>query len=177
MVDANLRLAVWQTLLDAARFERYYGSRAEAHRLYHRILRFVLLFSAVGGVARFLDIFPPAIADPVAEVAGIVIIAIVIWDFMEDYGKKAVILHSISIECAEYELRLRSLWMSMNSGEDVVEPAVRAELRTIEDGMLRLTAHAGQANIAEHDGDNQRAAQEAYQVMSDRFAPEGGSNG
>ena len=177
MADSNLRLAVWQTLLDAARFERYYGIRAEVHRRNHRILRFVLLFSAVGGVVRFLGIFPPDIANPVAEVAGIFIIAIVIWDFMEDYGKKAVILHSISIECAEYELRLRSLWMSLNSGEDVAEPAIRAELRTIEDGMLRRTAHAGQANIAEHDGDNQRAAREAYQVMVDRFAPEGVSNG
>ena len=138
---------------------------------------FDLLFSAVGGVARFLDVFPPTIADSVAEVAGIIIIAIVIWDFMEDYGKKAAVLHSISIACAEYELRLRSLWMSLEHAVDVDEPAIHAELRTIEDGMLRLTAHAGQANVAEHDRDNKRAAEEAYQVISDRFASEGGSNG
>ena len=176
MADASLRLAVWQSLLDAARFERYYGIRAETHRRHHRVLRFILLFVAVGGMARLLDVLPPTIVGPVAEVASIAIVGIVIWDFMADDGKKAAILHAISIECGEFELRLRSLWMSLNSGEDVDESAIRQELYAIEDGLLRVTARPGHADIAEHDRDNKRAAEDAYQNISDRFAPEGGGD-
>ena len=119
---------------------------------------------------------PPTIVGPVAEVASIAIVGIVIWDFMADDGKKAAILHAISIECGEFELRLRSLWMSLNSGEDVDESAIRQELYAIEDGLLRVTARPGHADIAEHDRDNKRAAEDAYQVISDRFAPEGGGD-
>ena len=146
MLDDRLRIAVWQALLDAERFGRYYGRRARAHQLYHRILRSILLFAAVGGVARFLDILPDE-TELISNVAGIAIIVLVIWDFMMDDGKKAVILHAISVECGDYYLRLRSLWMSLNQEECADQTAIRAELRAIEEGMLRVTARAGHADI------------------------------
>lgn len=177
MVDSSLRLAVWQALLDAARFDRYYAARAEAHRRIHRWLRFFLLFAAVGGLARFVGLFPPTLAGPVAEIASVAIVGLVIWEFMAEDGKKATILHAIAIECAEYELRLRSLWMALDSGGDVDEPAILAELRLIEDRMLQTTARAGHADIAEHDKDNQRAMREADLDISNRFATHGGTNG
>ena len=173
MRDDRLRTAVWQALLDAERFGRYYGSRAQAHRRSHRILRSILLFAAVGGVARFLDILPDE-TEFISNLAGIVIIFLVIWDFMADDGKKASILHAISVECGEYYLQLNSLWASLNHPEGADETAIRAELRAIEDGMLRATARAGYADIREHDRDNVRAATEAYQVVSARFAAHGG---
>lgn len=176
MLDESLRKAVWQALLDAERFGRYYGSRARAHQLYHRILRFILLFAAVGGVARFLDFLPDE-TELISNVAGIVIIALVIWDFMMDDGKKAVILHAISVECGDYYLRLDSLWVSMNQAEGADETDIRAELRAIQEGMLRVTARAGYADIREHDRGNERATTEAYQVVSARFAADGGSHG
>ena len=176
MRDDRLRTAVWQALLDAERFGRYYGIRARAHQRNHRILRFILLFAAVGGVARFLDVLPE-VTEPISNVAGIVIIALVIWDFMADDGKKAAVLHAICVECGEYHLRLGSLWASLNHPEGADETAIQAELRAIEDGMLRSTARAGYADIREHDRDNERAATEAYQVVSARFAADGGSHG
>ena len=176
MRDDNLRHAVWQALLDAERLGRYYGIRAAAHRHAHRTLRFVLLFAAVGGVTRFLDVLPE-VTESISNAAGIVIIALVIWDFMADYGKKAAILHAISIECGDYDLRLRSLWMSLDHADGEDETAIRAELRAIEDGMLRATARAGYAEVTEHDQDNERATTEAYEVVSARFAAHGGSHG
>ncbi len=176
MRDDSLRNAVWQALLDAERFGRYYGIRARAHQRNHRILRSFLLFAAVGGVARFLDILPDE-TELVSNLAGIVIIALVIWDFMADNGKKAAVLHAICVECGEYYLRLDYLWTSLNQAADADETAIRAELRTIEEGMLRVTARAGYADIREHDHDNERAATEAYQVVSARFAADGGSHG
>ena len=176
MRDDSLRTAVWQALLDAERFGRYYGIRARAHQHKHRILRFILLFAAVGGVTRFLDILPDE-TEHISNLAGIVIIVLVIWDFMADDGKKASILHAICVECGEYYLRLGSLWASLNQAEGADETAIRAELRAIEDGMRRTATRAGYANIREHDRDNMRAATEAYQVVSARFAADGGRNG
>ena len=176
MLDDSLRTAVWQALLDAERFGRYYGSRAQTHRRNHRILRSILLFAAVGGVARFLGILPDE-TEFVSNVAGIIIIALVIWDFMADDGKKAAVLHAISIECGEYYLQLSSLWVSLNHPEGADETDIRTQLRAIEDGMLRVTARAGYADVQEHDRDNERAATEAYQVVAARFAADGGSNG
>ena len=91
MHDDSLRTAVWQALLDAERFGRYYGSRSQAHRRTHRVLRSILLFAAVGGVASFLDILPLE-TELVSSGASIVIIVLVIWDFMADDGKKAAVL-------------------------------------------------------------------------------------
>ena len=176
MRDDSLWTAVWQALLDAERFGRYYGSRSQAHRRTHRVLRSILLFAAVGGVASFLDILPLE-TELVSSVASIVIIGLVIWDFMADDGKKAAVLHAISIECGEYCLRLSSLWGSLNHPEGADETAIRMELRAIEDGMLRVTARAGYADIREHDRDNERAAAEACQVVVARFAADGGNSG
>ena len=177
MRDDSLRTAVWQALLDAERFGRYYGIRARAHQRNHWILRFILLFAAVGGVTRFLDILPDETELFISNLAGVVIIGLVIWDFIADDGKKASVLHAISVECGEYYLRLGSLWASLNHPEGADETAIQAELRAIEDGMLRSTARAGYADIREHDRDNKRATTEAYEVVSARFAAHGGSHG
>ena len=176
MHDDSLRTAVWQALLDAERFGRYYGSRSQAHRRNHRVVRSILLFAAVGGVASFLDILPVE-AELVSSVASIVIIVFVVWDFMADDGKKAAVLHAISVECGEYYLRLSSLWGSLNHPEGADETAIRTELRTIEDGMLRVTTRAGYADIQEHERENERATTEAYQVVAARFAADGGKSG
>ncbi len=177
MRDDSLRTAVWQALLDAERLGRYYGIRAAAHQRAHRFRRFVLLFAAVGGVARFLNVLPEAVTEPISNVASIAIIALVIWDFMLDDGKKAAILHAISVECGEYYLRLDYLWMSLNQAEGTDETVIRAEFHAIQDGMLRTTARAGYAEVTEHDQDNARATTEAYEVVSARFAAHGGSHG
>ena len=193
MIEPNLRNALRQAMLDAERLGRYLGSLAEVHRRGHRNLRFILLFAAVGGITGIVEILPvswAAAAVVVSSISGIVIIALVIWDFMAEDGKKAAILHAISIEFGEYELRLRSLWLALNR----IEPAngdeeewtaqrikmdheVQAEIRAIEDGMLRATARAGYADISEDERANQRATDEAYQVVEARFALERPANG
>ena len=164
-----VRNAVWQAMLDAERFVRYYGARAEHHRNRHRIVRFLLLFAAVGALG---DAFALVVLDGqwISKAAGISIVGLVIWDFMVDDGKKATILHAISVECGEYQLSLRSLWLEIEHGEPNNPSGIREELQWIEAAMLRLTARAGYADIEENEQANTRAAEEAYEVVPAQFA-------
>lgn len=181
-IDSSLRNAVWQALLDSSRLLRYYGDRAAYHRKRHQHLRFALLFSAaVGGVSGL-----SGIADTVqipgsfvflTPIAGVVIIAIVVWDAIADYGKKAALLHVISIECGEFELRTRHLWEAIARGEEIDADEVRAEVQSVERAMLQTTSRAGYADIDEHEGANQRAAGEAHQVIATMYGSEVPTNG
>ena len=171
MIEGVIRDAVWQTLLDAERFVRYYGARADHHRRLHRTVRFTLLFAAaVGGVSGISSSVPyPLSYLPTA--AGVILIALVVWDSMADDGKKAAMLHAIAVECGGYALRLNSMWMTVNLPEDGDEAAIWAELEGIREGMLRTTARAGYADVAEDDQENQRAAEAAYEDVVAKFMP------
>ena len=171
MIEGVIRDAVWQTLLDAERFVRYYGARADHHRRLHRNVRFTLLFAAAVGGVSGIAVLVPAPFSYLSGLAGLVLIALVVWDSMADDGKKAAMLHAIAIECGEHALRVNSLWMTVNLPDDGDESAVLEELERIREGMLRTTARAGYVDVAEDDGENERAAKAAYEDVLGRFMP------
>ena len=173
--EMHTRNAVWQTMLDADRLNRYYGVLADRHRARYRWLRFVLIFAAVGGVTRLTDLLPEAI-DWLPEVSALAIIALVIWDFMADYPRKAAILHTIAIECNDYSNQLHQIWLSLTRGEVDVERVI-AQVAHIDTELSRITARAGVADIAENHKLNQQAATETYSVARDRFYTEVYNNG
>ena len=174
--DPQVRNAVWQQLLDAERYSRYYGALSDRHRNCYRWLRFFLLFAAVGGIARFLDLFPASFAW-ISELSAIVIIALVIWEFMADYSTKAAILHTITIECGELQNDLDHLWLSLDQ-HSVGTPEVIDGLQRIDDAFTRLTARAGYAGVSQDTTLNQSVTEDAYKVIHDRYhlATEGFTN-
>lgn len=173
MTEINLRGAVWQAMLDAERYGRYYGYRAETHRRWYVGLRYGLMFAAVGGVTSIVGILPDNWQPVIAAVTGVVVVALVTWDFMSEDGKKAAILHAICIECGEFDLRLRAIWTDVvRLDEDEELRKAWAEVRAIEESMLRMTARAGYAGVREDDAENKRATEEAYKVVVDRMTLE-----
>ena len=168
--NTHLWCAVWDTLLDAERYSRYYGALSNRYRRRHRILRFFLLLAAIGVIPRFIALFPETVSW-LSEVAALCIIALVTLDFMAEYGRKADILHAIAVECGEYEVRLRHLMFAIQSGT-LDAGNILIELRTIESGMSRVTDRAGYADIGEDVQENNRAWTEARDVVSGRFASE-----
>lgn len=166
----HLRNAVWDTLLDAERYSRYYSALSERHRLRHRVLRFSLFLAAIGVIPQFLELLPSTF-DWISEVAALGVIAVVAWDFMAEDGRKADILHAIAVECGECELRLRHLMHAIQFGVANAEE-ILAELRTIETSLSRVTDRAGYADIGQDSRENDRAWAEARDVVSGRFANE-----
>ena len=168
-MDPTLRNAVWQQLLDAERLTRYYGELADRFRRRHKVPRYLMAASSVAGAAAIM--FEAVwIPDGAYVPAFLLVIAAVVWDFMHDYGDKAAILYSISVECGEYETELQDLWRSVDAEQPPEEAAIRARLKEIASGMDRVTARAGYAGIGEDEALIDKTQAEGFQVIADRLA-------
>ena len=116
----------------------------------------------------FLNLLPEGLQG-VAEIASVLIAALVIWDLVSDGAKKAAILHTISIECTDLENRWRDLWSTVDR-EDSDEAVIRDRIRQLEEVGVRVTGRAGDADIREDQRLNEKSAETAYKVITDRHA-------
>lgn len=167
-VSEQTRNEVWQGFLDAARLGRYYAALSDRHRRNHQLLRFALLVAAAGGISAFLNLLPEGF-QWIAELASALIAAIVIWDLVSDDAKKAAILHTISVECGDLENRWRDLWSAVDQ-MDSNDAEIRDQVRKLADRTLKVTGRAGDSDIREDQRLNEKSAEIAYKVMSDRYA-------
>ena len=168
---APLRLAVWNGLLDAERYVRYYGALAERYRRQHQIPRYIMAVAAVAGAVPifFQEQFPLGLTAG----AILLILAAVAWDLLSDHGRKAAILDAISVECGEYETQLRDLWVSLEQslaeGTPLDQAAIRTTLVEIETAIDRVTARASLAAVAIDPELNSKVMNEANEVLTARF--------
>ena len=96
---------------------------------------FLLYVAAASGVAAFLDVLPP-----IAQlISGGVIVLIVTWDFVSDYGKKAAVLHAISLQCGELENEWQDLWIGVDDGTMTDEEVIDRHRQLIQ----RMTGVTG----------------------------------
>lgn len=168
---APLRLAVWNGLLDAERYVRYYGALAERYRRQHQIPRYIMAVAAVVGAVPifFEEQFPLGVTAG----AILLILAAVAWDLLSDHGRKAAILDAISVECGEYENQLRDLWISIEQGLAQGKPldptSIRADLSMIEAAIDRVTDRSSLAGVATDNRLNEKMMGEANEVLTARF--------
>ena len=165
MASSETRSDVWQELLDAARLVRYYEALSDRHRIKHSIVRFLLLASAVGGIGALLDLLP----DKAQLIAGALVALLVIWDFMADYAKKAAILHTISKECSDLEIKWQALWREVNRAESD-DGEIRFQIEQLARRAREVTGRAGDADIRVDHKLNQKCAESAYKVTAERYA-------
>ena len=168
---APLRLAVWNGLLDAERYVRYYGALAERYRRQHQIPPYIMAVAAVVGAIPifFEEQFPLGVTAG----AILLILAAVAWDLLSDHGRKAAILDAISVECGEYENQLRDLWILIEQGLAQGKPldptSIRADLLAIEAAIDRVTDRSSLAGVATDNRLNERMMGEANEVLTARF--------
>ena len=166
MINSATRDWVWQSLLDAARLSRYYQKVETKFRKCHFGIRFLLLLSAMAGIAPLVSESPGAI--PTIGAAGIAVL--VVLDFMMDYSTKISTLHSISVECGSLEGKWHGLWAECDLPE-VREHDIRQKCRELIERSEEITSMAGAANIRVYEKLNQDTAEEANQVIRDRYEP------
>ena len=168
-MDPTLRNAVWQQLLDAERLMRYYGELADRYRRRKMVPRILMAAASIGGAASIM-IDAEWLPDEAYLPAFLLVVAAVVWDFMHDYGDKAAILYSISVECGEYQTELQDLWRSVDAEHPPEESSIRARLKDIASGMDRVTARVGYASVGEDEALIDKTQAEGFQVLADRFA-------
>ena len=165
MVSDQVRNEVWLRLLDIARLVRYYAVLSDRYRRNYTIIRFLLYAAAASGIAAFLDVLPP-----IAQlISGGVIALIITWDFVSDYGRKAAVLHAISLQCGELENEWQELWMDVDNGTMTNEEVIERNRQLIQ-RMTSVTGGVGYADIPEDQKLNEKCAAQAYQVAEDRYA-------
>lgn len=85
-----------------------------------------------------------------------------------DYSNKAALLHKISMECSDIEIRLSSLWNSVQGGSLTDEEA-KGENTKLMQKVLEATRLAGEIGVPENKSLNRKCAAEAYEVMVARY--------
>ena len=165
MVSNQVRNEVWQNLLDIARLDRYYAALSDRYKRNHTIVRICLLAAATSGIAAFLDALPP-----IAQlISGGGIAVIIVWDMVSDYGRKAAILHAISLQCGDLENEWAELWIRVNEATITNEETILRNRQLIQ-RITAVTGGAGYADIREDQKLNERCAADTYEVMEARYA-------
>ena len=112
MISSATRNAIWQDLLDLARFVRYYEAVHRNYRRYHSTFRFLQGVSAFGILAILLSSLPGIFVS----IGGFFIAIITLLDLIIDPGEKGVIAATISRDLKRLEVEQRELWESIDSG-------------------------------------------------------------
>ena len=162
MISDQTRGAIWQGLLDMARWSRYYDATARRYQLHRNILRFLLAFLGIATGVTLIDQIPAGYA----AYPGIAILAVTILDLVVDPGRKAALVGSVGRDFTELETEYRSLWESVYADRIAEDEAVNRS----EDIMRRATAAANRLDIHTDNKTNERCAAAAYEAEANRYA-------
>ena len=113
---ADVRAAIWMALLHSARWERYYGILASRRERTERIVRFILIASAIGAVVTVVDQLPAGFVRVFGAVVGLT----VAFDATFKPGRDAVVYALIRDECHRCKIELDKLMRAshrLDSGE------------------------------------------------------------
>ncbi len=129
----DVRAAIWMTLLNSARWERYYGILASRRERAERIVRFILIASAIGAVVAAVDQLPAAVGLILGAFVGLAVAA----DATYKPGRDAVVYALIRDECCRYKTELDRLWRVSHQ----LDPAeAEQRLGKLADALHAVTA-------------------------------------
>ena len=159
-------LAAWQTLLEAARFVRYYDALAKRYSTYELCLSFVLGVSGAGAVLSVVDIF---VVDPAPwmRVWGAGMVVVILVNFIAKPSARAALLAVARERLSQQEVRARNLWLNIDT-PDMDDEKARQELTEIVQTMsldVQLSSGVPTAHKL-----NQRCTEETYTAEALRYA-------
>ncbi len=167
VVTERTRIAIWQQMLDVARVTRYYGTLADRYQRRQRLIRSLLLVSAIGGIAPLVTELP----ETLQHVASVGIGLLVVLDFLFDYAHKAAVLGTISSECGALEIDLQELWLGIQYVDEEADDAEAVrDLSRLSKRASKTTEQAKGVGVEEDRELNEESAREAYTVVAARYA-------
>ena len=163
-VSEEARAAVWNGLLDTARYHRYFDVLARRYGKREKLHRFVL--AALGAGA--LGILAQFIPEDAIAVVGAGIIAFTIWDLVDNPTRKAALANLARSRIVEFEAAQRSLWERMQQGEiDDVEA-----LGTHHAVQRELQLALRDIDLATDEKTNIDSAKDVYEAEARRYGQE-----
>ena len=146
-VSTETRTAIWYATHDAARWGRYYRTLADRYRRKERVVRSVLLASAISSVTSLVSQMPWL----VQALAGLLVGMMIIIDVVHRPSERAAVLAFIHDECDHARIALDELWRDLAAIEE-------DEARRRFDGLHRHLAHVTSMAAVPQDEDVNKAS-------------------
>lgn len=167
VLSDDLRSLIWQDLVDATRYVRYYQALHNRHLKKAVILQGLLLISATAGFAGLFRL--PYIPESASSVASFFVAVFVVWNAVGKYPHKVAVLETVCVECSALEMEYQDLWAYANSYRLSEEDAF-VRHRLLARRMDEVTNAPAKAGVADNEALNLRSAEESYQVLENIYA-------
>ena len=160
----DTRAAIWNGLLDATRYHRYFDLLSQRYEKMEKVHRGIMAVFGIGALGSFFD-FMPVWGLPTI---GFVIFVLTIWNLVDNPAKKAALANLAVGRITILENEQRHLWERVQQGaiEDV-------EALSLNGGIQReIEIALRDIDLRTDDRVNTESAKGAYAVESDRYAHE-----
>lgn len=167
MVSKHIEDEIWKFLFNTNTYVRYYEKLTNSYLKKYRWLRFWLLVIAAGELGAVMELLPDFLKIYLLTLLPFSIIVLVAVDFVADYGRKASMLHVISMECSELEIEVHRLWTDRESIED--EEAIE-KISRISQKLLESTGKAGKFGIEDDSKLHEISTKDASEYLTNHYA-------
>lgn len=167
MVSEHIENEIWKFLFNTNTYVRYYEGLTNNYLKKYRWLRFWLLILAAGELGAVMKLLPNFLEIYFLTLLPFSIILLVALDFVTDFGRKASMLHVISMECSELEIEVHRLWTDRKSMED--EEAIE-KISRISQKLLEATGKAGKFGIEDDTKLHEKSTREASEYLTNHYA-------
>ena len=167
MVSEIVADEIWKSLFNANRLVLYYEKLTSSYQKKYRWTRYGLLVMAMCQLGVLFGLTPNPWEIFLLTLLPFLIISLVALDFVTDYGRKASMVHVISMKCSELENEIHRLW----SDHDIIEDEEAIEkLSLISKQLLEATGKASEFGIEHSTKLNEKCAKEASQYLTNYYA-------
>lgn len=160
--SGQTRNLVWQNQLDLMRGERYFHAMLQKFKKRHAAIRWFLGFAGLGVASPLI----PPVPDYIPAFAGIAVVALIILDFVKDYGGKVAAFRSAYQATVSIGNLHRALWDEINTGSIDDETARKSTIKLYNDAQILTQS----VDIEFDDSINVKCEEQTYEVEKRRYA-------
>lgn len=168
MVTEHTRNQIWQEMMDASAYVRYYERLLKRDRTWYVTIRTALLVSPLGGSLAFIALAP----NWVQITLGVVISIIVGIEFVTNFAKRVSVLNTTLVSCTEIEQEWEDLWNKVETFS-IDDVTANEKIRYLKQRELQATSHVSQADVKEAPFLKEEIWKEAYDVAEGRYKTNG----
>ena len=166
-VSDPTRNDAWGLMLDLERQVRYYGRLADRYSLRYIGIRYFLLLGVLGeGVVLYFLSGDALLLLVVGGLGALALGFVTLFDAATNYAMTSALLRTASLLCDELNVEAQRLWRDIEAFR-VPDNLAEERCNQLMDRWSRATLRV---SLEIHDHDNVRAALEAYEIVSGRYA-------
>ena len=167
IVSDATRNDTWHLLLDLEHQVRYYGALADDYSKRYRVLRFMLLLGVlIEGIGLYFLSGDAELLLGFGGAGAFFLGFLTVYDAVTNYPEVAASLRTASIQCDDLKTDAERLWRDIETYR-ITDQEAENRYAALKNSWARAT---NRLTLEVHDHNNVRAAEEAYQIITDRYA-------